>query len=100
MVVIGAPEAIEIAGKIIRAMNPGMAMNYGGGGMPGMAPGSFGGGSAGYSTPFPQPNRFGGSSGGAGGGAGQLMPVPQPGHPPESADPGAPAPKPGGAVPR
>jgi hypothetical protein len=92
MVVIGAPEAIEIAGKIIRAMNPGMAVNYGGGGMPGMAPGQFGGGGVGYSTPFPQqPNAFGGGS------VGQSLPVSQPGHPPESANPAAPAPRPGSA---
>jgi len=90
MVVIGAPEAIDVAGKIIRAMNPGTAMNLGGG-MPGMGGGSFGGGGISGNYPLPagqQPNPFGGNgfqtpnsqtsglSGGSSGSAGGSLPPP------------------------
>ncbi len=83
MVVIGEPEAIDVAGKIIRAMNPGMAVNYGGG----MGIGSFGGGGiSGNSAmqPGQQPNPFGGNgfspansqSSGGSGSAGGSAPAP------------------------
>ena len=82
IVVIGSPDAIEVVGKLVRALSPGPFIDPATG-LPGMGAGSFGsGGSVGNSTQpgYPHPNRSGGGGLPAdpaqSGGTGSLTPAP------------------------